>query len=52
MQVAEWADPKEGDYVIDVCAATRRKSNSPCGKCREPGMSGSKRSDGIQGCVD
>ena len=26
MQVAEWADPKEGDYVIDVCAAPGGKS--------------------------
>ncbi len=39
MQVAEWAEPKEGDYVIDVCAAPGGKSNSPCGKsCLEPGM--------------
>ena len=26
MQVAEWADPKEGDYVIDVCAAPGGKA--------------------------
>ena len=26
MQVAEWAEPKEGDYVIDVCAAPGGKS--------------------------
>ena len=26
MQVAEWADPKEGDYIIDVCAAPGGKS--------------------------
>ena len=26
MQVAEWAEPKEGDYVIDVCAAPGGKA--------------------------
>lgn len=26
MQVAEWAAPKEGDYIIDVCAAPGGKS--------------------------
>lgn len=26
MQVAEWADPQEGDYVIDVCAAPGGKA--------------------------
>ena len=26
MQVAEWADPKDGDYVIDVCAAPGGKA--------------------------
>lgn len=26
MQVAEWASPKEGDYVIDVCAAPGGKA--------------------------
>lgn len=26
MRVAEWADPKEGDYVLDVCAAPGGKA--------------------------
>ena len=26
MQVAEWADPKAGDVIIDVCAAPGGKS--------------------------
>lgn len=26
MEVAEWADPKKGDYIIDVCAAPGGKS--------------------------
>lgn len=52
MQVAEWAEPKEGDYVIDVCAAPGGKAIQPCGKVVWNRVCGSKRSDRIQGCVD
>ena len=37
MQVAEWADPKTGDYVIDVCAAPGGKAIHMAEKLRESG---------------
>ena len=37
MQVAEWADPKTGDYVIDVCAAPGGKAIHMAEKLRGSG---------------
>ncbi len=37
MQVAEWANPKEGDYIIDVCAAPGGKSIHLAEKLKETG---------------
>lgn len=37
MQVAEWADPKEGDQIIDVCAAPGGKALHLAEKLKETG---------------
>lgn len=38
MRVAEWADPKEGDYVIDVCAAPGGKALHMADKLKGTGF--------------